>query len=68
MPPKLTKARYEQLEIQSEQTPELRNSLDEPREHWTLIGLLTELDYYPHSREEALRIAQRLLDEGYSER
>ena len=68
MPPKLTKAQYEQLEIQYEQTPELSNSLDEPGEHWTLIGLLNEFGYYPHSREEALRIAQQLLDEGYPER
>jgi 8-oxo-dGTP pyrophosphatase MutT (NUDIX family) len=66
-PPRLTRAQYEQLEAQYEQTPELSNSVDEPGEHWTLIGLLNELGYSPHSREEALRMAQGLLDEGYQE-
>ena len=50
MPPKLTKAQYEQLEIQFGQTPELSDGPDEPGEHWTLIGLLNRFGYYPRSR------------------
>jgi hypothetical protein len=67
MPPKLSRAQWEQLEAQLDQTPELNDMAAEPGEHWNLIALLNEFGYYPHSREEAIRIAQKLIDEGYQE-
>ena len=67
MPPKLSRAQWEQLDAQFSRLPEQNDGVAEPGEHLILIALLNALDYSPHSREEAIALAQRLLDKGYQE-
>ena len=67
MPPKLSRDQWEQLDAQFSRLPEQNDGLAEPGEHLILMALLNTLGYSPHSREETIEIAQRLLDEGHQE-
>lgn len=64
---KLSKDQWEQLDAQLNRLPEQNDGIAEPGEHLILMALLNTLGYSPHSREETIEIAQRLLDEGYQE-
>lgn len=60
----LTQDEYYRLDSQFSVTP----SPDEcsvSGEHYVLIATLNGLGYYSHSREEACRLAEELLSNGY---
>lgn len=63
--PKLTREQWEQLDIQFSKTPDLGDSFSASGEHYILVALLNSFGYYPHSREEAIRVTQELLINGY---
>ena len=62
---KLTRAQWDTLYNQYIATPD--QDFSETGEHWKLIALLNRLGYLPFSRQEAIRLAQELLDFGYED-
>jgi hypothetical protein len=65
MKPKLTRQQWDELYEQFSRTPNVGEPSTDTGEHWQLIALLNQLGYFPNSRDEAIRIAQELLDNGY---
>ncbi len=64
---KLTRAQWDALYAQWIVTPDPAEGFTETGEHWNLIALLNRFGYNPFSRNEAVRLAQELLDQGFSE-
>ena len=64
---KLTKEQWGMLDVQYDRTPPLTDSFSTSGEHYILIHLLNKFEYYPHSRKEAMELAERLLANGYTE-
>jgi len=62
---KLTRAEWDELDIQYSNTPGLDDVFSASGEHYLLIAVLNRLGYFPHSREEALEITEELLSNGY---
>jgi hypothetical protein len=62
---KLARPDWDDLNIQFSVTPDPDEGFTETGEHMKLISLLNRLGYYPFSRKEAVRLAQKLLDAGY---
>ncbi len=63
---KLSKDDYFALDAQLSITPDPSEAAVSG-EHYILAALLNRLGYYPHSREEAYRIAQELLANGWED-
>ncbi len=63
---KLTYDEWVELDIQYSNTPDLSDSLSASGEHYLLVMVLNKLGFYPHSREEAMETAERLLANGYT--
>ena len=68
MEQKLTPEQYQELEEQYSRTPAQPDSESVPGEHFKLIALLNRFGYYPGSKQEALDFAEKLLNEGWSEK
>jgi hypothetical protein len=62
---KLTRAEWDELDIQYSNTPGLTDVFSASGEHYLLIAVLNRLGYFPHSREEALEMTEELLSNGY---
>jgi hypothetical protein len=62
---KLTHQQWDELYEQFSRTPDVSEQSTDTGEHWQLIALLNQLGYFPNSRNEAIQIAQELLDNGY---
>ena len=62
---KLTREQWEKLDIQYSNTPGLFDVFSASGEHYILVALLNKFGYHPHSREEAIELAQELLSNGY---
>jgi len=62
---KLTYDEWVKLDVQYTNTPALSDGWSATGEHYLLISVLNELGYHPHSREEAMETAERLLLNGY---
>ncbi len=62
---KLSQADYFELQTQFEKTPDPANGFMASGEHYALLAVLNRLGYYPRSREEAIKIAEGLLANGY---
>jgi len=62
---KLTREQWEALDIQYSNTPGLFDVFSASGEHYILVALLNKFGYHPHSREEAIELAQELLSNGY---
>jgi hypothetical protein len=60
----LTQDEYYKLDSQFSVTPG-PNECSVSGEHYILMAVLNELGYHPHSRDEACRLAERLLSNGY---
>ena len=58
---RLTKEQWNLLDYQYSVTPGIGDSAFASGEHYVLISVLNRLGYYPHSREEAFRLAEELL-------
>ena len=64
---KLTRPQWEALDIQFSRTPGLADSFSASGEHYILISLLNKFGYHPTSREQAIKLAERLLSNGWDE-
>ncbi len=64
---KLTQEQWCMLDVQYDKTPPLTDSFSASGEHYILIHLLNKFGFYPHSREEAMDLTERLLANGYTE-
>lgn len=62
---KLTENQWKALDAQFIDIPAIDDSFSSSGEHYTLIGLLNGFNFYPHSREEAMSLAEELLTNGY---
>jgi hypothetical protein len=64
---KLTRTDWDMLYQQFIQTPDPDEGFTDTGEHWKLIAILNRLGYNPFSRNDAVRLAQELLDLGYTQ-
>ena len=67
MPTQLTRSQWEQLDDQMSRTPSESNPDGVPGEHMRLIALLNKFGFSPMSKQEALRLAEQLLEAGWAE-
>lgn len=67
MPAKLTRSQWEQLDEQLNRTPPETDTEEVPGEHMHLIVLLNKFGFSPMSKQEALRLAEKLLEGGWAE-
>ena len=67
MPAKLTHPQWEQLDEQMSRTPSETDPEGVPGEHMHLIALLNKFGFSPMSKQEALRLAEQLLEAGWVE-
>jgi len=76
MPTKLTHPQWEQLDDQMRRTPSETDPDGVPGEHTLapsaragvqLIALLSRFGFSPMSKQEALRLAEQLLEAGWTE-
>ena len=64
---KLSRAEWDELDMQYQRTPSLNDSVSASGEHYILVALLNKLGFFPHSREEAIQIAEELLSNGWDD-
>ena len=64
---KLTREQWDQLNDQFQRTPDPDEGSSASGEHYMLNFILNKLGYHPNSRREAIRIAERLLSNGWSD-
>ena len=76
MPIQLTRSQWEQLDDQMSRTPSETDADGVPGEHTLapsaragvhLIALLNKFGFSPISKQEALRLAEQLLETGWTE-
>ena len=67
MPTKLTRLQWEQLDDQISQTPSEKDPDGVQGEHMHLIALLNKFGFSSISKQEALRLAEQLLEAGWAE-
>ncbi len=67
MPTKLTRSQWEQLDDQMSHTPSETDPAGVPGEDMQLIALLNQFGFSPMSKQEALRLAEQLLEAGWAE-
>jgi len=58
---KLTRAEWEELDEQMSRTPPEPDSEGVPGEHLKLISLLNRFGFNPMSKQEAMKLAEKLL-------
>lgn len=64
---KLSRDEWEELDTQYQRTSSLGDSVSASGEHYILVALLNRLGFFPHSREEAMQIAEELLSNGWDD-
>ena len=64
---KLTRAQWDQLNDQFQRTPDPDEGSSASGEHYMLNFILNKFGYFPMSRREAIKIAERLLSHGWSD-
>jgi hypothetical protein len=64
---KLTRAQWEELRDQFERTPDPDEGSSASGEHYMLAFILSRLGYHTLSRREAIKLAERLLSNGWQE-
>ena len=64
---KLTRAQWDRLNDQFQRTPDPDEGSSASGEHYMLNFILNKLGYHPMSRREAIKIAERLLSNGWSD-
>lgn len=64
---KLTRDEWEQSNDQFLRTPDPDEGASASGEHYMLNFILNKLGYHPMSRREAIKIAERLLSNGWAE-
>ena len=64
---KLTRSQWEELDDQMSRTLAESDSDGVPGEHLKLIALLNRFGFNPMSKREAMKLAERLLMEGWND-
>ena len=64
---KLTREQWDRLNDQFQRTPDPNEGSSASGEHYMLNFILNQLGYYPNSRREAIKIAERLLTDGWTD-
>jgi len=64
---KLTRVQWDELEQQMSITPMDADPDGVPGEHMKLISLLNGFGFNPISKQEAIRLAEELLDAGWED-
>ncbi|MBW7919271.1 MAG: hypothetical protein H3C52_08225 [Anaerolineales bacterium] len=64
---KLSRDEWERLNDQFQRTPDPDEGSSASGEHYMLNFILNQLGYHPMSRREAIKIAERLLSNGWTE-
>ena len=64
---KLTRAEWERLNDQFQRTPDPNEGSSASGEHYMLNFILNQLGYHPTSRREAIKLAERLLTNGWKD-
>jgi len=64
---KLTREQWDRLNDQFQRTPDPDEGSSASGEHYMLNFILNKLGYHPMSRREAIKIAERLLSNGWSD-
>ena len=67
MPTQLTRSQWEQLDEQMSRTLSETDADRVPGEHMHLIALLNKFGFSPISKQEALKLAEQLLEAGWAE-
>jgi hypothetical protein len=67
MTPKLTRDQWYDLDAQYSITPEFPGEEGVPGQHFKLMGLLNRFGFHPMSKQEAMQMAGKLLDEGWDD-
>ena len=62
---KLNEQQYFELQDQFDRTPGIHDGEIASGEHYILMALLRKFGFTPQGREEALRLAEELLANGY---
>ena len=62
---KLTREEWYERDAQYNQTPAIPEKEKLPGEHLILIGMLNRFGMYPMSKQEAMKIAQELLEKNW---
>ena len=63
--PKLTRAQWEKLNDQFERTPDPNEGSSASGEHYILVHILYQFGFHPTSRNAAMKLAERLLSNGW---
>lgn len=64
---KLTRQQWEELDEQMSRTPAAPDYEGVPGEHMKLIALLNRFGFNPMSKQAAMQLAERLLDERWDD-
>jgi hypothetical protein len=62
---KLTRDQWYELDEQFNRTPEHPDDEGVPGQHFKLIALLNRFGFHPMSKQEAMRLAGELLEQGW---
>lgn len=63
---KLTEKEYFELDSQYAVTPALCDTFSASGEHYILVMLLNSMGFYPTDRENAIKLTEELLANGYA--
>jgi hypothetical protein len=64
---KLTRSQWHDLDIQFSRTPSLSDGFMASGEHYQLVSLLNSFGIRPNGREEAMKMAENLLVQGWKD-
>lgn len=64
---KLTRLQWERLNDQLQRTPDPDEGSPASGEHYMLVAILNQLGFHPTSRREAIKLAERLLSNGWTD-
>jgi len=65
--PKLSRQQWERLNDQFQRTPDPDEGASASGEHYMLNFILNQIGYHPMSRRDAIKLAERLLSNGWTE-
>ncbi len=63
--PELTRAQWERLNDQFQRTPDPNEGSSASGEHYILVHILNQFGFRPTSRNAAMKLAERLLSNGW---
>ena len=63
--PELTREQWEKLNDQFQRTPDPDEGASASGEHYILVHILNQFGFHPTSRRAAIKLAERLLSNGW---